>query len=294
MRIEGEHQPAALVAPSTPDRVRRTAGFLGPAFPELLVGASRRLDSSEAVASSEVLPVQGPVRMVRSGDTLSQMVEALLRESGVQVSPRVIYRAVADVASSNRLADPDRIRPGQRIDFSAAVLSASAKERFGDGPDPRGVTDSTASVTRIGQRLRAFFDAMAGRFTSAFGSRTHPVTGARQFHAGVDIGLPAGTFIYPPFSGRVIFSGLTRGYGNLIILAHVDGFTTSYGHNAANLIPVGTMVDEEVPIAIVGATGTATGPHLHFEVRKDGHPVDPEALMVTDAHQHARADQERL
>lgn len=287
MRIEGEHQRWASVVPPTQDRDRRAAEFMGSAFPELLMGVSRRLGSSEDVASSEALPMQGSVRMVHSGDTLSQMVETLLRESGVQVSPRVIYRAVADVAGSNRLADPDRIRPGQLIDFSAAVLSASAKERLENGPDPRGVTKSIASTTHIGQRLRAFFDAMAGRLTSAFGPRTHPVTGARQFHAGVDIGLPAGAFIYPPFSGRVIFSGPTRGYGNLITLAHADGFTTSYGHNAANLIPVGTMVDEEVPIAIVGATGMATGPHLHFEVRRDGHPVDPEALLISGENQYA-------
>lgn len=234
--------------------------------------------------------MQSPVRIVRSGDTLSQMVEALLRESGMQVSPRVIYRAVADVVSANRLADPDRIRPGQLIDFSAAVSRSPAKASVEKGADTAGVTGEVSFGGRVGQALKAFVASMAGRLTSAFGPRTHPVTGARQFHAGVDIGLPAGSFIYPPFPGRVIFSGLTHGYGNLIILAHVDGFTTSYGHNAANLIPVGTMVDQEVPIAIVGATGTATGPHLHFEVRRDGHPVDPEALLVPEEDQYAGKD----
>lgn len=270
MKIEGPDQRLPSGVPSALHRVSVAPRSARPAFPELLLAAGRRLD--EAAVGPR------PVRMVRSGDTLSQMVEALLRESGMQVSPRAIYRAVADVASANRLADPDRIRPGERIDLSAAIPSAS-----GGPADP-------LPPARLGERLRTFFGAMAGRLTSAFGPRTHPVTGAKGFHAGVDIGLPAGAFIYPPLPGRVIFNGMARGYGNLMILAHADGLTTSYGHNAANLIPVGTVVDQEVPIAVVGATGTATGPHLHFEVRKDGHPVDPQALLATEEDQHAQGD----
>jgi murein DD-endopeptidase MepM/ murein hydrolase activator NlpD len=193
----------------------------------------------------------------------------------MRVSPPAIYRAVGEVARVNRIANPDRIRPGQAIDLSAIVPAAKPNERSVGLSDDGAVAEEGVSTGSIVHGLKAFIQSLAGRFTSSFGPRADPVTGSRIFHAGVDIKLPAGSFIYPALPGRVIFSGRTRGYGNLIILAHAGGFTTSYGHNSANLIPAGVVVDQEMPIAVVGASGKATGPHLHFEVRRDGHPINP-------------------
>lgn len=215
------------------------------------------------------------IRTVRAGDTLSHLVRAALRETGKPVNAGVIYEAVSMVARANRLADPNRIRPGQAIDLSAVIPGRMPNEQEAGRRPEHFVAGVAESASGVVNGLKAFIQSFAGRLTSSFGHRIDPVTGVRAFHAGVDIKMPAGSLIYPAAPGRVIFSGRKLGYGNLIVLAHAGGFTTAYGHNASNLIPSGVVVDREIPIAVVGATGKATGIHLHFELRKDGHPIDP-------------------
>ncbi len=251
-----------------------------PTFPRLLTEVSHRLRTATNAPGIAAANDAQTIRIVRTGDTLSHLVQATLRETGKSASADTLYRAVGIVAKANGLADPDRIRPGQAIDLSAVIPGAKPSERnagLRHDETVAGVSESTAGIP---YRLKAFIRSFAGRFTSLFGSRTDPVTGLRAFHAGVDIKMPTGSLIYPAAPGRVIFSGRTVGYGNLIVLAHAGGFTTSYGHNASNLIPAGVVVDQEMPIAIVGATGKATGTHLHFEVRKDGRPIDPDVRSV--------------
>lgn len=283
MNVEWWAKRRAGVTISTGDRGRpdrSEAELRQSTFPDLLTKANQRLHASAGAQRVSAPDGRRMSRTVRTGDTLSHLVQAALHEAGQSVSAGSLYRAVGIVARANQLADPNRIRSGQTIDLSAIAPGALDRERVaGAASDGLGLGESSLANS-IGGTMKEFLGSLTGRFTSAFGPRTHPVTGARQFHAGVDIGLPAGSFIYPPFPGRVIFSGTTRGYGNLIILAHADGFTTSYGHNAANLIPVGTIVNTKVPIAVVGSTGMSTGPHLHFEVRRDGAPIDPVTLMV--------------
>lgn len=268
---------------STGDRRRseRSAeGSSGSAFPRLLTEAGRRLHAAADGPRAAAADNARTIRTVRSGDTLSHMVQAALHDAGMPVNAGVLYRAVGIVAGANRLTDPDRIRPGQAIDLSAVVPGGKPDGRNAEIRRDGVIAEADESAVGILHGLKAFMQSFAGRFTSSFGPRADPVTGARAFHAGVDIRMPAGSLIYPAAPGRVLFSGRTLGYGNLVVLAHAGGFTTSYGHNASNLIPAGTAVDREMPIAVVGATGRATGPHLHFEVRKDGRPIDPDVRRL--------------
>ena len=114
-----------------------------------------------------------------------------------------------------------------------------------------------------------------GSITSYFGYRYHPILRKRKYHTGVDIGAPMSTKIMAADSGTVIFSGTNGGYGKMISLDHGNGFSTVYGHCSALLVGEGQSVTKGQTIGLVGSTGFSTGPHLHFEIRKSGVPVDP-------------------
>lgn len=116
------------------------------------------------------------------------------------------------------------------------------------------------------------------RISSAFGERTDPFTGKSRFHHGLDIAAESGTPVYPASPGKVIFSGKKGGYGNMVEILHEDGLVTRYGHNSENIVKEGDIVSPSRAIAYVGSTGRSTGPHLHFEVLKEGKALDPESL----------------
>lgn len=119
------------------------------------------------------------------------------------------------------------------------------------------------------------------RLTSPFGMRPDPFTNLPEFHQGIDIAAAAGTPVYPLMPGEVEFSGWKGGYGKVIIVKHGSGVQTVYGHHSRNLVAPGDQVTENTPIAEVGSTGRSTGPHLHFEMRRNGRAMDPIHLFTT-------------
>lgn len=123
--------------------------------------------------------------------------------------------------------------------------------------------------------------SVQGRISSGFGSRKDPFTGQVRQHKGVDIAVPENTPVRPASGGKVVYSGFSKGYGNCVILDHGGGLTSLYAHNAKNLVKVGDTIEAGTALALSGSTGRATGPHIHFEVRKDGLPVDPASLAGT-------------
>jgi len=122
---------------------------------------------------------------------------------------------------------------------------------------------------------------VAGIMTSKFGPRMHPILKTVRLHTGVDWAAPTGTPVYAAADGQVSFAGDGKGYGNLLIISHSDGLETRYAHLSkfAAGIKEGTAVRVGGLVGYVGTTGRSTGPHLHFEVRKDGKPVDPIPYM---------------
>ncbi len=118
-----------------------------------------------------------------------------------------------------------------------------------------------------------------GEVTSGFGWRMHPILGYQRFHSGIDFGADYGTTINAADSGTVIFAGWYGGYGNAVIIDHGGGITTLYGHISEIYVSEGQAVQRGQAIAAVGSTGLSTGPHLHFEVRQNGDPVDPAAYL---------------
>jgi murein DD-endopeptidase MepM/ murein hydrolase activator NlpD len=94
-------------------------------------------------------------------------------------------------------------------------------------------------------------------------------------HEGIDIAVPTGTPVAAAASGTVITAGWLGGYGNLVVIDHGNGLATAYGHNSGLAVGVGQSVAQGQVIAYSGSTGHSTGPHVHFEVRVNGSPVDP-------------------
>lgn len=113
------------------------------------------------------------------------------------------------------------------------------------------------------------FPLPGAKVISPYGQR-----GGRQ-HTGVDLKTKAKDKIYAAFDGEVVFSGKFHGYGNLVRIKHANGLETYYAHNSKNMVKVGQHVKAGQEIALVGQTGRATTPHLHFETRVNGKPQNP-------------------
>jgi murein DD-endopeptidase MepM/ murein hydrolase activator NlpD len=116
--------------------------------------------------------------------------------------------------------------------------------------------------------------------TSGFGSRVHPITGDHRFHTGVDLRAAEGAPIRAAADGVVRQAGPRGGYGNAVEIDHGDGTSTLYAHASALLVRPGQRVERGEPVGLVGQTGQATGPHLHFELRHHDHPVNPTSLLL--------------
>lgn len=123
-----------------------------------------------------------------------------------------------------------------------------------------------------------------GPVVSGFGHRSDPFTGETRMHQGIDIDAAAGDPIWATDAGVVSFAGERGGFGKLVIVDHGEGVETYYAHQQRIDVSVGDRVAAGHQLGLVGSTGRSTGPHLHFEVRVDGEPVDPESFVPGAAH----------
>jgi len=220
---------------------------------------------------------------------------------------------MSSIISTNNLKEISRLSIGQKLKLTITNMDIAKAEGYSQGTEAEemiyyvkkgeslwsisreynvkleaiiaanSITD--ASKISAGQALRIptiagtrsninnFIWPIRGRVTSPYGMRV--ISGRNDFHAGIDIGGPSGASIVAVESGRVSYSGYMRGYGNVIILSHDGGYSTVYGHNSVNLVKKGQYVTKGNIIGKVGRTGNATGPHLHFEIRLNGKPVNP-------------------
>jgi murein DD-endopeptidase MepM/ murein hydrolase activator NlpD len=131
------------------------------------------------------------------------------------------------------------------------------------------------------------------RISSRFGRRFHPILGYNRMHKGIDFAVPTGTPVMAAGSGAVTFSGYTRGFGNLVVVTHTNGYSTAYAHLSrfASGVKKGARVRQGQIVAYSGSTGISTGPHLHYEVRVNGSQVNPTNIKM--ANGRTLAGQER-
>ena len=116
---------------------------------------------------------------------------------------------------------------------------------------------------------------VSGRITSGFGYRYHPILGVKKLHTGVDIAVPQGTPVHCAADGYVSKAGWNTAYGNMVVVQHGSNIQTLYGHNSRLCCQAGQTVKKGEIIAYSGSTGWSTGPHVHFEKRVNGAPVNP-------------------
>lgn len=152
------------------------------------------------------------------------------------------------------------------------------------------VAESMAAVAEIREYMAKARDVyratpqgipVNGRLSSAFGMRVHPRYGREMFHSGIDLSAQRGTPVHATADGIISFSGWSKGSGNIVVIEHGHGFSTVYAHNTQNLVQVGKTVQRGDKIATTGSTGVTTGPHVHYEVWKDGTCVNPASFTKT-------------
>ncbi len=168
-----------------------------------------------------------------------------------------------------------------------ALLSELAQDQHELQSELDDLEQDSAEVERMLERyysaggggVRAFRGRLIkptnGAYGSGFGMRFHPILHYRRMHTGVDIGAAYGSRIWAAGDGRVIFAGYRGGYGNCVMIDHGGGLATLYGHCSRLAVHEGQYVRQGELIAWVGSTGLSTGPHLHWEVRVNGKPVNP-------------------
>lgn len=184
-------------------------------------------------------------------------------------------KAVAEQAyneyqqSSQAIAEMLRQRAADR---AAQAAAAAAQASSGGGG---GSSDSYQPVSGSG----AMIWPVNGVVTSPYGYRTHPIFGTTIYHSGMDIGVDYGTPLHAADGGVVVEAGWISGYGYAVIIDHGNGLSTLYGHNQELAVSEGQAVSQGQVIAYAGSTGNSTGPHVHFEVRANGDPVDPSAYL---------------
>ena len=134
---------------------------------------------------------------------------------------------------------------------------------------------STSRGVALARSLSGFIWPARGVFTSGYGIRRHPIFRIRRMHTGQDIAAPYGTPVQAASDGRVIYTGWFGGYGKIVVVDHGDGVSTLYAHLSKILTRSGARLRRGEVVGRIGSTGYSTGPHVHFEVRVNGRPIDP-------------------
>jgi murein DD-endopeptidase MepM/ murein hydrolase activator NlpD len=248
--------------------------FTANSFSDLVV----RLEMMQRLLSSDV-QLFNQVRDYKS------RVQA--EKERIQATKKELEQRQAEIARLQKDQAAETNRAKAKVRERAAMLNKIVSERkayetaldeeeaearrlesFIRGQQKRGPSTSQATAKSMTWPVR-------GEITSDFGWRVHPIFKTRRFHSGLDLAVPYGTPVAAAAGGTVILSGWVGGYGKTVIIDHGGGISSLYGHNSTLLVQEGSVVRSGQIISKVGTTGFSTGPHVHFEVRKNGEAVDP-------------------
>jgi murein DD-endopeptidase MepM/ murein hydrolase activator NlpD len=202
-----------------------------------------------------------------AGDTFKQMFDEAIADKmsaagGVGMA-KMFAKQLGGAEETGKVANP--MPAGSPMPLTHAPAAAIPLPGHELGPESLGAPRLQLPVN--------------GTATSGYGMRTDPVHGTSQAHPGFDLAAKTGTPVAAAAGGTIVHAGAAGTYGNLVTIRHDNGFETRYAHLSAVTVKVGDKVDAGQQVGNVGTTGYSTGPHLHFEVRHDGKPLDPEPLL---------------
>ncbi|WP_343528963.1 peptidoglycan DD-metalloendopeptidase family protein [Sphingomonas sp.] len=218
-------------------------------------------------------------RSVRAAGAPAKAVEAYIKALSARMA---VGRDVKRSDSFDLILERERAATGETrlgkllfvgLDHGGRKLQLA---RLADGDDGQWY-----DVNGQTERRGAMGMPVAGRVTSSYGKRMHPILGFMRMHKGTDIGAPYGAPIHAIMDGVVQFAGRSGGYGNFVKLAHSGGIASGYGHMSRFAVRSGAHVKQGQVIGYVGSTGMSTGPHLHWEVWKNGVTVNPYSLKLS-------------
>jgi murein DD-endopeptidase MepM/ murein hydrolase activator NlpD len=301
-----ERQAVLESRQSTLDQLIETARTSGIKLTQSLVRVPRAKPEANAGAASSTESAAPLAYAATPSAGDAAIAEALIRHSD---SPRDLQPLVTEVTSSLDATDAQQQQALEALDAAAAadangLASALAPLgiELGQGrpADPQGGPFIPATALHFVERAamldRSLETLAAARrkaalmpvgtpvrtnaISSAFGYRLDPFLGERALHAGVDFNAPYGTEVRATAAGLVVSAGWSGGYGYMVEIRHAGGLTTRYGHLSAILVEKGATVSPGTPVGRVGSTGRSTGPHLHYETRRKGEPVNPAIYLA--------------
>ena len=221
---------------------------------------------------------EGTARL--EGETARASVEAARRRDEVSTDKQQLVAVRDEQARARSLVAVEETREEQllaqvqetRADYERRIVDLRAESENISALLRRRQAGQATTVRGEGQLAYPLANAVV---TSRYGFRTHPIFGTRRLHAGIDFHGSTGTPILAAEAGTMVFAGQRGGYGNTVVIDHGGSLATLYAHQSRLAVTTGDEVHQGEAIGAVGSTGFSTGPHLHFEVRVGGTPVDP-------------------
>ncbi len=260
-----------------------TAALTGQGDAKRLALATLAIDpQATRVAADTIRPF---LKVENRQAELAQVAERQLLDRYTQTARQLRQRGIAP----NRVARGTSAMGGPLVEANSTEARAdlAADQQF------RSLFMTWKKLDRLEQGVIAIPSVQPVQklqFTSNFGIRSDPFRGTAAMHAGVDIPGPSGTPIYATADGIISHAGRQGGYGNMVEINHGKGIATRYGHLSKIIVADNTRVKRGQLIALMGSTGRSTGPHLHYEVRIDGHAVNPVPFLTTADYLMAAQD----
>lgn len=279
-------EPAAVNAPANnvvEIKIENNAGFV----------SNDKIDNSQAITPSPVqvnIQTNAAQQDSRSTAITATQPEIILenRSTGCKFKASSLIERNADLCNPEIEIATKQNRANSQYQYAASdggVLYAAASGET--ALQVRRLTEkeiAAMSLPSNGDKQMLFPLIAPSIISSIFGSRVHPVTGQVRFHQGTDLAAPEGTPVVASFSGRVEIAGWLGGYGLIVVISHGDTHETRYAHLSEVLVKEGQEVKQGTVIGLVGSTGMATGPHLHFEIwqkMQDGLvAIDPTPQLI--------------